>query len=188
MANENTADYGPLQHLFGTWKGDKGINVSPEPVGDETDPYYEVITFEKGGDVDNADTQTLVMARYHLSVMRKSNDEVFHDQVGYWIWDKENKTIIHSLAIGRAVSIIAGGDFDPAKANDDEVTFNVAAEDGGEWGILQSPFMMKKAKTTSFKMNMTVSENKLSYSETLIIDIYGRTVEHTDDNVLEKVM
>ena len=35
MAHEETADYGPLKHLFGTWKGDKGIDVSPEPDGDD---------------------------------------------------------------------------------------------------------------------------------------------------------
>jgi hypothetical protein len=27
MANEETADYGPLQKLFGTWVGDKGLEL-----------------------------------------------------------------------------------------------------------------------------------------------------------------
>ena len=187
MANEKTAGYGPLKHLFGTWKGDKGIDVSPETDGDDVNPYYETITFEKAGDVENAETQNIAIARYHLSVQRKSNDEVFHDQIGYWLWDKKNETIIHSLAIPRAISLLAGGKFDPNKADDDEVTFEVEATDGGEWGIIQSPFMNGKAKTTSFKMKMTVSANKLKYSETMMIDIYGRTATHTDDNVLEKV-
>jgi hypothetical protein len=187
MANELTAGYGPLTHLFGTWKGDKGIDISPETDGDDINPYYEIMTFEKGGDTDNAETQTIAIARYHLSVRRKSNDSVFHDQVGYWLWDKANETIIHSLAIPRAVSLLAGGSFDSSKANDDEVTFEVEATDGGEWGIIQSPFMNKKAKTTSFKQTLRVSENKLWYTETMMIDIYGRQATHTDENTLEKV-
>ena len=28
-------DYGPLAGLIGTWKGDKGMDVSPEPEGTE---------------------------------------------------------------------------------------------------------------------------------------------------------
>ena len=187
MAHEETADYGPLKHLFGTWKGDKGIDVSPEPDGDEINPYYETIVFEKAGDVDNAEIQTLAIARYHLTVRRQSNDEAFHDQVGYWLWDKANKTIIHALTIPRAVSLLAGCKFDPAKADDDEVTFEVEAELGGEWGIIQSPFMKDKAKTTKFTQKLTVSATKLSYSETTMVDIYGKTFTHTDDNVLERV-
>ena len=187
MANEKTADYGPLQHLFGTWKGDKGIDVSPETDGDDINPYYETIIFEAAGDVDNAEIQTLAIARYHLFVQRKSNDEVFHDQVGYWLWDKANETIIHSLSIPRAVTLLAGGKFEASKANDDEVTFEVEATAGGEWGIVQSPFMSGKAKTTKFTQKLTVNADKLSYSETTMVDIYGRTATHTDDNVLTKV-
>lgn len=187
MANEETADYGPLKHLFGTWKGDKGIDKAPEPDGEEVNPYYETIVFEKAGDVDNAEIQTLAIVRYHLYVRKKSNDEVFHDQVGYWLWDKENQTIMHSLAIPRAVSILAGGEFDASKANDDEVIFNVAAKAGGEWGVLQSPFMKDKAKTVEFSQRLIVNTNKLVYSETTVLEIYGRTYNHTDANVLERV-
>lgn len=113
MAHEETADYGPLKHLIGTWKGNKGIDVSPEPDGDEINPYYETMVFEKVSDVENAEIQTLAIARYHSTVKRKSNDEIFHDQVGYWLWDKANETIIHSLTIPRAVSLLAGGKFNP---------------------------------------------------------------------------
>ena len=39
-------DYGPLAGLIGTWKGDKGLDVSPEPDGKEENPFYETIVFE----------------------------------------------------------------------------------------------------------------------------------------------
>ena len=112
MANEETADYGPLQLLIGTWKGDKGMDIAPQEEGQEENPYYETIVFERAGDVENAGTQTLAIVRYHLSVREKANNETSHDQVGYWLWDKANKTIIHSLTIPRGVSVIAGGKFE----------------------------------------------------------------------------
>lgn len=63
----------------------------------------------------------------------------------------------------------------------------MSAELGGEWGIVQSPFMKDKAKTNKFFQKLTVSANQLSYSETTMVDIYGRTFTHTDDNLLERV-
>ena len=43
-------DYGPLACLVGTWKGDKGMDVSPEPDGStEESPYFETILFEAIG-------------------------------------------------------------------------------------------------------------------------------------------
>ena len=43
-------DYGPLAALVGTWKGDDGMDVAPEPDDDERNPYYETIVFEEAGD------------------------------------------------------------------------------------------------------------------------------------------
>ena len=54
---------------------------------------YETITFEAAGDVTNAERQTLAVVRYHQVVRRKSNDEVFHDQVGYWTWDASGRPL-----------------------------------------------------------------------------------------------
>jgi len=186
MANEETADYGPLKKLFGTWKGDKGMDIAPKAEGQEDNPYYETIVFKKVGDVENAGTQTLAIARYHLSVREKSNDEVSHDQVGYWLWDKENQTIIHSLTIPRGVSVIAGGSFDSAKANDEAITFSVAAKEGEDWGIVQAPFMKENAKTIEFTQELSVSNNELSYTQTMVLDIYGRLFNHTDGNTLKR--
>ena len=69
-------DYGPLAKLIGTWKGDKGLDIAPEPDGsDENNPYYETITFEAVGDIDNAETQNLTILHYTQVVQRKENDE-----------------------------------------------------------------------------------------------------------------
>jgi hypothetical protein len=65
------------------------------------------------------------------------------------------------------------------------VTIKVAAGSYDEaWQIVQSPFMTEKARTTGFQMTLTVGNGRLSYAETTLLDIYGKTFEHTDDNAL----
>jgi len=185
MNNETNIDYGPLTHLIGTWKGDKGTDIAPDPDGSENNPYYETITFEAIGDVTNAESQVLVGLHYRQVVRRKSDDKVFHDETGYWMWDANSGTISHSLTIPRVVSVLAGGTHNGETNTDGTVTLEVAANvDDAQWGIIQSPFMQDNARTTAFSHRITVGSGKLSYSETTMVDIYGGVFEHTDDNEL----
>lgn len=178
-------DFGPLAGLVGVWKGDKGIDIAPEPDGAETSPYYETITFTAGGDVDNAESQNLVFVHYRQIVQRKSNDEIFHDETGYWIWDARNQLVMHSLTIPRGVSIIAGGNHSGTTNADGSIIFDVmAAEEDPDWQILQSPFMRDNARTTKFHHVINVNADGLSYFETTTVNIYGKIFEHTDQNIL----
>ncbi len=182
-------DYGPLASLIGVWKGDKGVDRAPEPDGEERNPYYETITFEAGGDVTNAEQQTLSVVRYHQVVSRKSNDEVFHDQVGYWLWDPADNTIVETFTIPRGVAVVAGGKCAPPSSADEEVVFAVSAEAGSpEFGIVQAPFMFQQAKTTAFRHTLKVSGDQMSYSESTILDIYDKTdYDHKDLNTLVRM-
>jgi hypothetical protein len=176
-------DYGPLAGLIGVWKGGEGMDVAPEPDDDEHNPYYETIIFEAAGDVDNAEEQVLSIVRYHQEVRRKSTDEVFHDQVGYWLWEPATGMIVQTLTIPRAVTLLAGGN---ANIDDDSVVLEVrAAADDPDWGIIESPFMQTKARTLEFSHRLTITGDRLSYQETTLLDIYGkRGYEHTDQNTL----
>jgi hypothetical protein len=178
-------DYGPLACLIGTWKGDSGMDVAPEPDDTENNPYYETIRFEAAGDVTNAEEQTLSVVRYHQEVSRKSNDKVFHDQVGYWLWDPATDIVIQTLTIPRAVSLLAGG---RATVERDRTVFIVRAKEGDtEWGIIQSPFMLDKARTLEFRHQLTVKGDRLRYQETTVLDIYGdHHFDHTDQNTLRR--
>ncbi len=181
-------DYGPLAFLVGKWTGDKGMDIAPESDGTiEENPYYEELLFETAGDVDNADRQNLAIVRYHQKVYRKSNNEQFHDQVGYWLWDAAENTVMHTISIPRGVTLVAGGSFDPASINGNSALLRVASEDGGDWGIAQSPFMRDNAKTTGFKMNLKVDGDKISYSQTTYLFIYGKDFDHTDKSSLTRV-
>lgn len=182
----DTINYGPLRGLIGNWEGDKGIDIAPEPEGAETNPYYESLSFEAVGDVTNAGEQTLAVLSYRQLVRRKVNDETFHHEIGYWIWDAAAETIMHSLAIPRGVTLLAGG---TAKAgNDGAIVLEVSASiDDPDWSIAQSPFMNAKAKTTAFSQQVILKDDQLIYTETTSLTIYGRAFEHTDSNTLRRV-
>ena len=182
-------NYGPLTGLIGTWEGNKGLDVAPESDGtEERNPYYEKITFEAGGSVTNAEKQTSSVVKYHQIVKRKSTNEVFHDEVGYWLWDAEDNIIIRSFTIPRAVAIVAGGTYKKNEESKDVILQESASVKDSDWEIAQSPFVKNSAKTTAFESRFSISENSLLFYQKTTLDIYGKTFDHTDDNVLIKVV
>jgi hypothetical protein len=81
--------------------------------------------------------------------------------------------------------LLAGGKY---QEKDGESIFNVEAEAGSQtYGIVQSPFMLEKAKTKAFKMNLSVKGNELNYHETTSLHIYGKEFEHVDKSTLFRV-
>ncbi len=181
----NPIDYGPLASLIGTWKGNKGLDIAPEPDGSENNPYYETISYEAIGDVTNAESQVLTALHYRQIVQRKSNDKVFHHQTGYWMWDAKTETVMHSLTIPRAVSVLASGACPDQTGAESKVTLTVRADiNDPAWTVLQSPFMHENARTTAFQLEITVDKGVLAYMQTTIVDIYGKPFEHTDQNEL----
>jgi len=188
MSSSNIIDginYGPLASLIGHWQGDKGKDIAPEPDGTEENLFYETILYEAIGDVTNAEMQVLAVLRYHQVVTRKSTNKVFHNETGYWSWDSKNGQITHSLTIPRGVCVLAGGE---ATIGDDGATkIQVEANiDSQDWGIIQSPFMQKNARTIGFKQNVSVHNQSMHYKETTILEIYGKRFDHTDENTLTK--
>ncbi len=185
MTTTNDIDYGPLKSLVGVWTGAKGHDVAPEPDGEENNPYYETITFTEAGDVTNAEEQVLAALHYRQIVKRKSNDKIFHDETGYWMWDAKTKTVMHSLVIPRGVCVLAGGIYNKEKDQAGSICLSVEANiNNAQWGIIQSAFMQEKARTIGFKHTIKVVADKLSYAETMSLEIYGKTFEHTDKNEL----
>tara|TARA_R110002072_G_scaffold303068_1_gene492533 strand:- start:17546 stop:18019 length:474 start_codon:yes stop_codon:yes gene_type:complete len=138
------------------------------------------------GPAENAEEQNLVTVRYHQLVRKRNNGKIFHDQIGHWIYEPATGMIVHSLSIPRAVCVLAGGKL---QENGDETVFDVEATAGSDsFGIVQSPFMLEKAKTTAFKMSLKVKGDSLNYAETTFLEIYGRPFEHTDKSSLERVV
>ena len=70
-----------------------------------------------------------------------------------------------------------------------QLVFEVAADASSpQFGIVQAPFMFKQAKTTAFTHTLTVTGDEMSYSESTILDIYGKkSYDHKDVNTLRRV-
>ena len=81
--------------------------------------------------------------------------------------------------------VLARGEHSGEADADGSVSLTVRASlEDNTWGVLQSPFMRDKARTVSFDHEITVTADRLSYSETTGLEIYGRSFEHTDTNEL----
>ncbi|HIP76725.1 MAG TPA: DUF1794 domain-containing protein, partial [Psychromonas hadalis] len=144
MAQIKDVNYGPLTGLIGTWVGDKGKDVSPEPDGTETNLYNETIIFKGAFDLDNAEEQHLSAVHYEQQVHRIADNKVIHQQTGYWLWEVDTNKVINSLTIPRGMSVLAGGEFSESESG--EIKFEVSAKEEGNWKIIQTPFMHNKAK------------------------------------------
>lgn len=180
---EEAIDFGPLKELIGTWYGDKGVDLSPEPDDTERNPYFETIVFSEVGDLDNAEEEHLIAIHYHQIVTRKSTGLVFHNQTGYWMWEPASGKVMHSVAIPRGVCVLACGTF--SQSDEDGLLIEVSTE-GDFPAVAESAFMNQKATTESFSMRMTLKDGELHYQMSTMLDIYGRKFDHKDMNRLHK--
>ena len=180
-------DYGPLHALIGQWLGTRGMDVAPDANAqpDRTE-FTDEIIFVPAGPAENAEEQELVSVRYHHTVRKTENGKIFHDQIGHWIYEPATGLIMHSLAIPRAVVLLAGGQL---SVSDTGWSANVRAESGDSaFGIVQSPFMLKKAKTRAFEMSLQLEGDLLTYEETTYLHIYGSDFDHVDKSSLRRVV
>ncbi|WP_094752083.1 heme-binding beta-barrel domain-containing protein [Psychromonas sp. CD1] len=183
MSKDGSVNYGPLAGLIGDWHGEKGTDIAPEPDGTETNLYYENITFSEAGEVCNAEEQCLSAVHYIQQVCRISNNKVIHRETGYWMWGTKDNSVMHSLTIPRGMCVLAGGNV--IKNQENMLVFDVqACIEKGDWQLIQSPFMLKKAKMTHYAQQLTLNGDTLSYKQTMLLDIYGKIFEHTDGSTL----
>ncbi|TDR79950.1 hypothetical protein DFP86_10689 [Paludibacterium purpuratum] len=183
LAEEASAPPNPLSPLIGVWEGDAGIDVAPAqkktglpPGSAATSPYFERITITDGPSATNASEQDLVSVAYHQQVFRKSDQKQFHDQIGYWIWDKKNQKLIDSFCIPRGVCITAEG---PLK-HPGEFAVNMLR-------AAEASFAAKNAQTRAFEISMKLNgDGSLSYTQKTDLFIYGRPFTHIDASTLKK--
>ena len=109
--------------------------------------------------------------RYHQEVRRKSTGLVYHDQVGYWLYSAETGEVIQTLTIPRGVTLMAGG---KATVGGGKTVWEVHAKAGNpDWNIIETNFMHKKARTLAYAHRLEVKGDRMKYSETTLLDIYG---------------
>ena len=184
MQDEKIFDYGPLTGLIGTWSGNKGKDLSPEPDGTEHNEYHETIIFTAACDLDNAEEEKLSAVHYVQKVQRISNQKVIHQETGYWLWKNGTDEVIHSLTIPRGLCVLAGGKLTTKR---DKIVFDVEASvDDKQWTISQTEFLQNKAKTKTYKQKLMLEGDTLKYTQTMGLAIYGRAFDHTDNNILKR--
>ena len=182
MSKEIINNLGPLATLAGSWKGDKGIDVSRVNSKVKETKYHEKVTFEPLGPVRNG-PQELYGLRYSMTAWRLGEEDAFHEEVGYWLWDRINKQVLRCFMVPRGVLINAGG-----TAEADSKEFHLSAEVGSEtYGILSNIYLDESYKTMKYLLDVTVhDDNSFSYSETtqLWIPVNKAIFDHTDKNTL----
>jgi hypothetical protein len=177
---------GPLAALVGTWQGSLGDDTAPDDFrGTEKNSFRERIVFTLMSPVANHE-QTLYALAYTRTAWRLREDDPFHQQVGYWMWDPERKLVMHSFLIPRGVTVLAGGQAEP-----NSTVLRVSAEVGSTiFGICSNPFLDAEFQTVRYEGTLTInSASSFSYEEDTQIQIKTQSgiFHHIDKNSLEKV-
>ena len=179
-------EWGPLAKLVGTWEGDKGVDVSIHH--DEREPeetkFRERATFEPFGPVNNTG-QVLYGLDYRTQAWPLGDENPFHMEVGYWLWDAAAGLVMRCFMVPRGQTILAGG-----KAAAHGNRFTMRAEVGSEsLGILSNPHMAEHARTTLYTCDVAIDGDTWSYDESLTIALrkIGKDYVHRDRNTLRRV-
>jgi hypothetical protein len=186
MPAPQLSDLGPLGALAGIWEGSKGLDVSfHNAEGEVADtPYRERVVMNAFGPVDNGEQQ-LFGLDYRMAAWRGSEEDPFHTEVGYWLWDATNKQVMRCFMVPRGSVLIAGATVEP-----DARTFTLAAVDGApDYGILSNKHLLVAARTTAYEVTITIGDDEWSYDETTHVTVarLGRSMAHTDRNTLRRV-
>ncbi len=176
---------GPLAPLMGEWEGGEGVDVAPEGDGEKRTQFRERICFDPMGPVENG-PQVLYGLRYSTIAWPLGEDDPFHEEVGYWLWDAANRQVMRCFIVPRGVVVNAGGEADPGARQ-----FAMRAEVGSEvYGVMSNPFLDRAFKTVRYELNVTIhGDGHFSYWEDTVLKIPGRDdlFHHTDQNTLRRV-
>lgn len=186
MTDDIVRNLGPLTLLAGVWEGDKGCDAAPSGDGGvETNKFRENMTFEPFAPVSNHE-QKLYGLRYSTTAWRLGEDDPFHEELGYWLWDANEKQVLRCFIVPRGVSVVAGGTVEP-----DAKTFRISADAGSEtYGVCSNQFLDREFKTVRFELQVTLHEDgSFSYEEDTQLKIRGQAnlFHHTDKNTLRKI-
>ena len=179
------ANLGPLRGMAGIWEGRKGVDVKPKAQGPKTQVYVEHYELQPIDPQTNG-PQILYGLRYHTFITKPGLTKMYHDQVGYWLWEPATETIMHTLAIPRGQIAMAVG-----KANADATSFELTAKRGELVnGICSNPFIEHAFTTVEWRVKISINtDGSWSYDQDTIMQIKGlaEPFHHTDRNTLIKI-
>ena len=180
------AEWGPLGGLAGEWEGEGGLDSSFSHSQNKVlgTPYLEKCSLKPFGPVDNG-AQHLYGLDYKSAMWRGSEENPFHTEVGYWLWDAAAGEVVRGFVVPRGITVLAGG---TAAADATEFTLE-AALGAPQYTIGENRYLAKNASSLSYKVTIVLGEDTWSYDETtmLAMNEFGEPFAHTDHNTLHRV-
>ncbi len=181
-------EWGPLEGLIGEWASDQGgldsaySHSRGEVLGT---PYLEKLTMKPFGPVDNGE-QHLYGLDYKSAMWRGDEENPFHTEVGYWLWDGATGEVMRGFVVPRGITVLAGG-----TATAGATEFSLMARPGHPtYSIGENQYLAKHASTLSYDVTITVNDDgSWSYDETTMLkmDELPEPFAHTDRNTLRRV-
>lgn len=93
--------------------------------------------------------------RYHIHITTPNEAAIFHDQVGYWLWEPATGLSLQTLAILRGQSLLAAG-----RASADARSFSVEARRGAAtYGITTNEFLDQAFRTERYRIAITCHDD-----------------------------
>ncbi len=179
-------EWGPLGALVGEWEGSGGLDTAYAHATQAVigTPYLEKCTMKPFGPVDNG-SQHLYGLDYKSAMWRNDEENPFHTEVGYWLWDGATGEIMRGFVVPRGITVLAGG---TAEAGAREFTLK-AVKDGGLYTIGENKYLAENASTLSYEVVITANDDTWSYDETTLLRMneLAEPLAHTDHNTLHRV-
>jgi hypothetical protein len=176
---------GPLRAMAGIWQGQRGLDVKPKAEGPKKQAYVERMELQPIDPVTNG-PQLLYGLRYQTHIVKPEQVKTYHEQVGYWLWEPANGTVIHTLTIPRGQTVMAAG-----KASADDTEFElIATRESENFGICSIPFLDYAFKTVEFRIKVSINpDGTWSYDEDTVLLIRGQSepFHHRDRNTLTRI-
>src|SRR5262245_34599463 len=160
-------DWGPLGPLVGDWEGHAGLDTAFQHSTDKVidTPYLEKVSFKPFGPVDNG-RQHLYGLDYKTAMWRGSEENPFHTEVGYWLWDADAQEVVRGFVVPRGITVLAGGN-----AAADATSFELHAKQGDpQYAIGENQYLAKNAATLSYDVTITINDDGTwSYDEVTML-------------------
>lgn len=183
------SDWGPLQGLIGEWEGEGGLDTAYSHGRGAViaTPYLEKVTMKPFGPVDNG-RQSLFGLDYKSAMWRGSEENPFHTEVGYWLWDAAAGEVLRGFVVPRGITVLAGA----LGVAADATSFDLAADLGDpRYGISENAYLGANASSVAYRVTISVNaqDGTWSYAEetTLKMSVMDGDFPHTDANTLHRV-
>ncbi|MFI5042139.1 MAG: heme-binding beta-barrel domain-containing protein [Acidimicrobiales bacterium] len=178
--------WGPLGALAGEWEGEGGLDTAFSHAENKVlgTPYREKCTMKPFGPVDNGN-QHLYGLDYRSAMWRGDEENPFHTEVGYWLWDAATGEVLRGFVVPRGITVLAGG----AAAADATEFVLKAAQGEPQYNIGENLYLAKNASTLSYQATITSGADTWSYDETTMLRMteFAAPFAHTDHNTLRRV-